>query len=207
MRQRFAHVVIGDEDRQAGIAQVLHDLLNLAHGDRIDAAERLVEHDHARLGDQRARDGEPAFFTAGKRERELLRHMLDAELRAAIPRTASLRSLLVQRRRLEDREEVFLDGQFAEDRLLLRQVAHAHPRAAIHREIASRPVLRKVTSPAVRPHEADDHVKARRLARAIRPEQADDLAAAAVDIHAIHHGAAAVDFDELLASAERAVSR
>ena len=51
---------------------------------------------------------------------------------------------------------------------------------------------------AVWPNESDDHVKAGRLAGAVRSEQSDDLAGARVDVHAIHHRAAAVNFHQLV---------
>jgi len=44
--------VIGNEDGEAGVAQIGDDLLDIVHGDGIDAAEGLVQHEHAGLGGQ-----------------------------------------------------------------------------------------------------------------------------------------------------------
>src|SRR5947209_20152228 len=41
--QRFAHVVVGNQDTDATIAQMKDDLLDIGDRDRIDAGERLVE--------------------------------------------------------------------------------------------------------------------------------------------------------------------
>ena len=56
----------------------------------------------------------------------------------------------------------------------------------------------KNNAAAVWPNESDDHVKARRLARAIRAEQANDFAAAHVDVDPVNDRAAAVNFHELI---------
>src|SRR5436309_2045107 len=40
--QGLAHIVVGDQYRQAGFAQVNHNLLNVIDGDGINAAERLI---------------------------------------------------------------------------------------------------------------------------------------------------------------------
>ena len=61
--------------------------------------------------------------------------------------------------------------------------------------------------PAVRPHQADDHVKARGFSRAIRSQQANDLAAVNIDVHAIHHGASAIDFDQLIGAQDLLTNR
>ena len=150
--------------------QIRDDLLHVLHGDGIDAAERLVQHEQAGLGDERAGDGEAPLFAAGKREGELLGHVLDAELGEQF--LAALPALLsVERLRLEDRHDVLLDRQFAEDRFLLRQIAHAHAGALVHGIAGHFLVLEKDASP-IRAHEADDHVKAGGLARAVGAEQA-----------------------------------
>ena len=79
--ERFAHVVVGDDDAQVRLlAQGKDDLLHLGHGDGIDAAERLVEHQQARVGDERARDGQPALLAAAQGQREVARDVRDAEL-------------------------------------------------------------------------------------------------------------------------------
>ncbi|OIQ68320.1 hypothetical protein GALL_500920 [mine drainage metagenome] len=44
-----------------------------------------------------------------------------------------------------------------------------------------------VDAPRIRPHQADDHVERRGLARAVGPEQADDFAAAHAETDIAHH--------------------
>ena len=45
--ERLADVVVGDEDGQAGVAEVFDDLLHVVDGNRIDAAKRLVQHEES----------------------------------------------------------------------------------------------------------------------------------------------------------------
>src|SRR5205814_3046794 len=52
---------------------------------------------------------------------------LGEELARTLPSLAAR-----QLKRLEDRQEVLLDGELAEDRRLLRQVADAHAAALVH---------------------------------------------------------------------------
>ena len=57
----------------------LHDLLDFEHGDRIDARERFVEQDKARIGRQRAGDFHPTPFAARQRQRRILAQMRDLQ--------------------------------------------------------------------------------------------------------------------------------
>src|SRR5258705_12194515 len=54
--ERLAHVVVGDEDADAALLEEADDLLDVEHRDRVDAGERLVEQDEARVRGERARD-------------------------------------------------------------------------------------------------------------------------------------------------------
>src|SRR5438067_3279237 len=101
--------------------------------------------------------------------------MLDAELREQFL-AARLALAFGKRLRFQDGEDVFLNRELAKNRLLLRQITHAHPCPFIHWVIRHVFSFKK-DAPAIRPHEADDHVKARRFSRAIWSEQANDLAA------------------------------
>ncbi len=103
-------------------------------------------------------------------------------------RSRSLAALLDH---LEHGADVVLHGQAAEDRGLLRQVADAEPRAAVHRHGGDVEAV-DLDRPLVDRHEAGDHVEAGRLAGAVGAEQADRLAGAHAERHAAHHLAALV---------------
>ena len=79
-RKRFAHVVIGDQNGEAGFAQVDDDLLDVVDRDRIDAAERLVEHEQLRLGNERTRNRQAPLLAAAQGERGVFRDPFDPEL-------------------------------------------------------------------------------------------------------------------------------
>src|ERR1700678_1045755 len=63
----LAHVVIGDEDSDSARFQVKDDLLQVEHGNGIDAAEGLIEQEKAGLDAQAAGDLDAAALTARKR--------------------------------------------------------------------------------------------------------------------------------------------
>ena len=64
--ERLAHVMVGDQHADAAIVQVLHDLLDITDCNRINACERFVEQDEARIGCQCACDFDAATFAAGQ---------------------------------------------------------------------------------------------------------------------------------------------
>src|SRR5690606_17750363 len=49
----FAHVVVGDQHADAALGELAHDLLDVHHGNRVDAREGLVEQDETRCSSQR----------------------------------------------------------------------------------------------------------------------------------------------------------
>src|SRR5438309_6934130 len=174
-RERFADVVVGDQDADSAVAQSRDDLLDVGDRDRIDAGEGLVQQQVLGPGDQRPRDLQPPPFPARQRVGGVGRQRGQVELaeQLAGPLPA-LGGAEVER--LEDRQEIFLHRQFPEDRRFLRQIAHAHATALVHgarRDLLS---FQKDTS-ALRRQQADHHVERRRLAGAVRSQQAHDLAA------------------------------
>lgn len=77
--ERFANIVIRDENRQALGAEILNNLLNIVNGDRIHAAKRLIKHEKRGIRDQRAGDGETALLSTGKCESLIFGDMVDAK--------------------------------------------------------------------------------------------------------------------------------
>jgi repressor LexA len=78
--ERLAHVMVGNQDADAALLQEADDSLDLDHGDRIDAGERLVEQDEARLGRQRAGDFDPAPLAARQRRRRRGAQLFDRQV-------------------------------------------------------------------------------------------------------------------------------
>src|SRR5687767_6084232 len=98
--------------------------------------------------------------------------------------------------RLKHRQEVLFDGELAEDRRLLRQIADAALRAQIHRQLGD-VVFAERDLAAVRAHQADDHVERGGFSRAVRPEETDDLALPDLDGDVAHDLSTFVDLDEM----------
>ena len=86
---------------------------------------------------------------------------------------------------LEHRADVLLDGEAAEDRGFLRQIADAEPRALIHRQLGD-VVAVELDRAAIGLDQPGDHVEHRGLAGAVRAEQPDRFAAAHIDADAAH---------------------
>ena len=85
----------------------------------------------------------------------------------------------------EHRADVLLDGEAAEDRGFLRQIADAEPRALVHRQLRD-VVAVELDRAAIGLDQPGDHVEHRGLAGAVRAEQADGFAAAHIDADAAH---------------------
>ena len=186
--ERLPDVVVGDQHADAALLQPGHDLLDVPDRDRIDAGEGLVEQEVAGTGHERPRDLEPPPLTARQGVGLVLGEPGQVELGEQLPEP---RHPLLMREveRLQDREQVLLDGELAEHRGLLRQVAHAETAALVHRQLGHVLALQE-DAPAVGAQEAHDHVERGGLARAVGPEEADHLPRVDVEAHAVHHHAA-----------------
>src|SRR5262245_27566406 len=77
--ERLAHIVISDEHADAVLFEMLHQLTDFADGDRVDAAERLVEQHERGLCRQSARNLDAAALAARKSEGRGAAQMLDGE--------------------------------------------------------------------------------------------------------------------------------
>src|SRR6266404_8342476 len=65
--ESLTHVVVGNHDCEPRFAQVDNDLLHVVHGNGINAAEWLVEHQELRLCHQRSGYGQASFLPAAQR--------------------------------------------------------------------------------------------------------------------------------------------
>ena len=69
--------------------QVLHQLLDLGRGDRVERRAGLVEQDHLRLDGDRAGDAEALLLAAGQAERAVVQPVLDL-----VPQRGAAQALL-----------------------------------------------------------------------------------------------------------------
>src|SRR5689334_3134760 len=132
--ERLAHVVIGDQYADPGGGESPDDLLDVDDRDRVDAGERLVQQQEEGREDEAPRDLHSAPLSPRQSVRPVTPERAQPELgeqRVAAVATGGGREV----ERLEDREEVLLDGHSPEDRGLLRQVRDAGARAQVHRHL------------------------------------------------------------------------
>ena len=78
--QRLAHLVIGNQNGNAPLAELANNLLDATDGDRIDAGKRFVEENDLRIGNQAAGDFQSPSFAAGQRHRLTAAEFRDAKL-------------------------------------------------------------------------------------------------------------------------------
>jgi hypothetical protein len=67
--QGLAHVVVGDQYAQAPLLEPSHDFLHFIDGNGVYAAERLVQEQQFRTGNQRARDFQAPLLPAAQQYR------------------------------------------------------------------------------------------------------------------------------------------
>jgi hypothetical protein len=111
--------------------QLGHHLLQVGHGDGIDAGEGLVQQHVARLAGERARDLRTPALPAGEGVALGPGHGAQAEVLRRVARPA-LHLRAPQPPRLQDRLQVLRHGHAAEDGGLLGEVPDAAPRPHVH---------------------------------------------------------------------------
>src|SRR5256885_7668873 len=77
--ERFADIMVGNENANAAAAQFTHQLADIGYGNRVDAGERLIEEHDRRLGGERPGDLAPAPLTARQRHRRRIAKFAQAE--------------------------------------------------------------------------------------------------------------------------------
>src|SRR5579885_355737 len=204
-RKRLLHVVIGHQDADTALLQIRDDALNLDDGDRIDSRKGFVEAKKQRIEHQRARNFDLAPLAPRKHARGRLGQARDPQF-VEQRLQATLAFLLGQGQRLEHRQQILLDGQLAEDRRLLRQVADPAPRPLIKRQAGDLVAAQKYPA-LVRTQQTDQHVESGRLAGAVWSEQPDDLAGTDMRLDVVHDRAAAVALGQPAALERRSRSR
>lgn len=177
--------------------EVVNDLLDVTNRDRVDAGEGLVEQNELGVGRQGAGNLHAAALTTGQAHAEAVGDMVDVELLQQVFQLRLASGAIKVFARLEDGHDVVGHRQLAEDRCLLRQIADAGARAAVHGLMADVEIIDQHAA-LIGAHQADDHVETGGLAGAIGTEQADDLAAFDAQADVTHDLAALVAFRQVL---------
>src|SRR5471032_1601178 len=159
--QRLANVVVGDQHADAARLQEADDALDLDDGDWVDAGERLVEQDEARLRGERAGDLDaPAFAARQRRSRRFAQVRQAQVVEQAVEPLVDLGGLqrldVLIVLQIEHGADVLVDCQLAKDRGFLRQVAQAQARALVDRLAGDRQAVDADVA-GVGTHEAHDH--------------------------------------------------
>lgn len=166
--ERLAGVVIGDENGEAGLPEFGDDGLNFVHRDGVNAGEWLIQHDEARLSHERASDCKSTFLSTGTGQGDIVPNMSDAE---TLEKFVAALDLFFPRdfESLHHGHDVFLDGEFSENRFFLRQITHPEASAFVHRHVGNVVPVEEDLAIVGR-NESDDHVEAGRFSGSIRSE-------------------------------------
>ena len=79
-RESFLHVVVGNQDADIAVFQSPNDVLDVLHGNRVNAGERLIKEDELRVDCQCAGDFTAAAFSSGKLDAKTLADFVEVEL-------------------------------------------------------------------------------------------------------------------------------
>ena len=189
--------MIGDQDADALGLEVMDDLLDIAHRDRVDPGKGFVEQDELGVGGQRASNLHAASLTAGQAHAEAVGDMVDMEFLQQAFQFCLTPGAVQVLARFEDGHDVVGHRQLAEDRGFLRQVADAGACATVHGLVTDVEVVDQHAA-LVGAYQADDHVEASGLACAVGAEQTDDLTAFDAQADVTHDLAALVAFRQVL---------
>jgi hypothetical protein len=170
------------------------DLLDVVHGDGIDAGEGLVQEHELGLLDQGPGDLQAPSLPPGEGVGLALPEVGDGELvqegfQAVLP------LLLPKGEGLQDGQDVLLHRELAEDRGLLGQVAHPQAGPLVHGDLGDVPVVQE-DLPPVRGDEPHHHVEGGGLPCPVGPQEPHDLPLLDLQVHAVHHLAPLIDLGE-----------
>ena len=186
--------MVGDQHANTLLGQRGHRVLQVRHGNRVDASKGFVQQEDARLGGQRAGNLGAAAFPSRQRQGQAVCQVRNRQFIQQFRRTVFTlcpRQGLI----LEHRQQVLLHSQLPKHRGLLRQVGHARARALVH-GVLGHVVACKEHLPRIGPHKTHRHAEGGRLACAIRTQQPHHLARMYGDRHAADHGAFAIRLDQ-----------
>jgi hypothetical protein len=184
--ERFADLVVGDQDRDVLVAQSADDLLDAGDGNRVDARKRLIQEDDLGVGDEAAGDFQPAAFPAGKRHGQRLSQVGDVELFEQL--VTSLQPLLaVDSQHLHHAQQILFDRELAEHAGFLGEVSHpAVACPAVHGPVGHVDATESDLAFVGFDHAAG-HAEAGGFSGAIGSQQPDDFAGLDTKIDSVDH--------------------
>ena len=171
----FANVMVGEQDADLFVAQVLDDFLDIADRDWVHTCEWFIQQYELGIGCECSGNLGTAPFTARQAHALVLADVFDMEFRKQSLKLLLAGILVEIFSSLENGHDVLFDGQGSEYRGVLRQVGQAGASSLVHRFVGYDLIINCDAS-RVGFYQPHDHVKASGLACAIGAQQADNLA-------------------------------
>src|SRR3954453_3783867 len=132
--ERLADIMVGNENADVALLELAHQLADIGDRNRVDAGEGLVEEHDLRLGRERWGYSAPPPLAARQCHRRSVAQRGQTEFAEQLLEPIAT-GVPVGLGDLEHGEDVLLDGEAAEDRRFLRQIAEAENRTPVHRQL------------------------------------------------------------------------
>ena len=190
--------MVGDDDADVAVLEFGDDVLDVLHGDGIDACEGFVQEDELRIHGKGAGDFAAAALTAGELDALGLADLGEVELVDELLQ-AGFPLGLGHPGHFHDGHDVVLHGHLPEDGSFLRKVAHALLGALVHGK-AGKFVIVDEDASLIRDDLAGDHIETGGLAGAVGAQEAHDLALVHFHGDALHDRPDAVFLDQVLST-------
>src|SRR4030095_7996250 len=152
---------------------MINNSLNIEDGNGVNSCERLVEQNEGRRKNERSRNLYSSPFTSRQRETMTFADMAQPQFFSQLLQARSP-LLAGQGKRLEHRQDLLVNREFAKERRLLRKIADSAPSPKKHRKPGDVvPVQKNMT--AIRRGQSNDDIKRRRFAGAVGAKKPDHL--------------------------------
>ncbi len=190
-------IVVGDQHANALGFEVVDDLFDVAHRDRIDTGKGFVEQDELGCRGQCAGNFYPTALTARQAHAQVVANMVDMEFLQQAFQLLATTGLVELLAGFEDCHDVVGHRQLAKDRGFLWQVTDTGACATMHGLVADVQVIDQYAT-LIGVHQADNHVETGGFARAVGAEQAHDLPAVDRQADITYYLTALVAFGQML---------
>ena len=192
--ERLVDVMVGDEDADVAVFELPDDVLDVFHGDGVDAGEGLVEHDELGLDGQTAGYLGASALSSGQLVAFVLAYFLEAELMDECFEFVELFFAWLTSH-LEHREDIVFDGHLPEHGGFLREVSDTGPCAPIDR-IAGDVFFIEVYMAGIGNDESGGHIERGGLACSVGTEQSYNLTLPNLYADVVGNGSLSIDLDK-----------
>jgi hypothetical protein len=168
--------MVGDQDADISCSKVSDDALNVQDRYRVHPGKWLIQQNETRFRCQRSRNFDAPAFSTGQTDAKTVSDVMDVKFIEQSFQDAFTICSPQLRARLQDRHNVFFNGELAKYGCFLGQVTESDSRSLVHRHRCQFGVIQSNAS-EVHIDESDDHIEGGGFPGSVRAEQANDFTA------------------------------